>query len=108
MTFNKDASILNNIYLSLMMDKGSFFQDPAFGSRLYLLKRAKSVERTASLARDYCMEALRWMIDTGKAGGFDIYTEIDNRTGTDRLKIQIIATEANGNQVDFTIFKEIV
>lgn len=108
MTFDKDTSILNNIYLSLMVDKGSFFQDPDFGSRLYLLKRSKSVERTASLAKDYCKEALQWMIDTGKALRFDLFTQIDKQIATGRLKIQIIATESNGNQVEFTLFKEIM
>ncbi|MCD4675336.1 MAG: phage GP46 family protein [Desulfobacula sp.] len=108
MTFDKEDSIINNIYLSLMIDKGSFFQDQDFGSRLYLLKRSKNVADTVRLARDYCHEALEWMIETGKAIKFEINTQIEKLTGTDRLKIQIIATESNGNQVEFSTFKEIV
>lgn len=108
MTFNKEPSILNNIYLSLMIDKGSFFVDKEFGSRLYLLKRSKSAEKTSSLAHDYCKEALDWMIGAGKATRFEISTQIEKRSGTDRLKIQVIATEASGNQVEFKIYKEIV
>jgi len=108
MTYDKESSIMNNIYLSLMIDKGSFFQDQDFGSRLYLLKRSKNVAETARLARDYCHEALQWMIETGKAIKFEINTELEKLTGTDRLKIHIIATESNGNQVEFSTFKEIV
>lgn len=101
-------SFLNNIYLSLMIDKGSYFQDPGFGSRLYLLARAKSTAATADLARDYCREALQWMIDTGRAKGFEIETEIDRLTSTARLKLRILAHKADGQTVEFSIFKEIV
>ena len=108
MTLVAGDSFMNNIYLSLMIDKGSFFQDQDFGSRLYLLKRKKNVPGTARLAKDYCHEALEWMIEAGKALGFEISTEIEKLTGTDRLKIHILATESNGNQGEFSTYKEIV
>lgn len=100
-------SFLNNIYLSLMVDQGSFFQDPGFGSRLYLLKRAKSLDANARLAKAYCEEALAWMIRAGRATTFEIDTWIEKRAGSDRLRIWILATRANGQAVEFSIFKEI-
>lgn len=108
MTLLAGDSFMNNIYLSLMIDKGSFFLDKDYGSRLYLLKRKKNVAGTARLAKDYCQEALEWMIETGKALSFEISTEVEKLTGTDRLKIHILATKSNGNQVEFMTYKEIV
>ena len=101
-------SFINNIYLSLMVDRGTFFQDTGFGSRLYLLKRAKSVAANAKLAKDYCEEALAWMIESGRAKAFEIETEIEKLVSSDRLKIWILATRSNGQTVEFTTFTEIV
>ncbi len=101
-------SFINNIYLSLMVARGSFFQDAEFGSRLYLLKRAKSVQANARLAKDYCEEALAWMIEAGRAKAFEIETSIERLGSTDRLNIWILATRANGQEVEFTTFTEIV
>ncbi len=108
MGLESSDSFINNIYLSLMVDQGSFFQDPEFGSRLYLLNRAKSLSANARLAKDYCAEALEWMIDAGRALGFEIETEIEKLSGTDRLNIRILATKANAQTVEFSTFKEIV
>ena len=46
MTFHPAENIMNNIYLSLMIPKGSCFWNPEFGSRLHELKRSKDTERT--------------------------------------------------------------
>jgi phage gp46-like protein len=108
MALTAGDSFINNIYLSLMVDRGTFFQDPEFGSRLYLLKRAKSLEGNARLAKDYCEEALAWMIEAGRAKSFEIETEIEKLSGTDRLNIRILAVKANGQAVEFTTFTEIV
>jgi len=68
MTFEMatDGNLANNVYLSLMIKRGSFFQNPAFGSRLHLLQRAKNTSRTEALAVEYCKEALQWLIDVGR------------------------------------------
>ena len=101
-------SFLNNVYLSLMVDKGSYFQDPEFGSRLYLLKRSKSTQRTAGLARDYCLEAVAWMVESGRAKGFEVEVGIEKLRNCDRLNIRVLATKANGQKVGFSTFREIV
>ncbi len=110
MTFDQaeDGNLLNNIYLSLVIQKGSFFQNPDFGSRLHLLKRAKNTERTAALAAEYCKEALQWLIDTGRASKIDIYTERDRTQNLNRLKILVEAIKADGDLVTFTTYVEVV
>lgn len=110
MTFNQseDGNLLNNIYLSLAVRKGSFFQNPNIGSRLHLLKRAKNTVRTEALAVEYCKEALQWLIDTARVSKFDYYTERDRTQNLNRLKIIIEATKASGGTVTFTTFVEVV
>lgn len=108
MTFEKADNIMNNIFLSLMVQKGSFFQNPDFGSRLHELFRAKNTERTAALAVEYCKEALQWIIDIGRAVKFDIYTERDMLQDLHRLKVLIEATQADGRIVTFETFVEVV
>jgi phage gp46-like protein len=107
MTFEKttDGNLSNNIYLSLVVQRGSWFQNPAFGSRLHLLQRAKNTLRTEALAVEYCKEALQWLIEAGRVTAFDFYTE---RKDLHRLNIMIVATKADGKQVSFTTFMEVV
>lgn len=108
MIFDKSETILNNLFLSLTVRRGSFFQNPDFGSRLHLLHRAKNTPRTEALAVEYCKEALQWLIDAGRLSKIDIYTEIDKTQNIDRLKMLIEATKAEGDQVSFTTFVEVV
>ena len=52
-----DEALLQRVLLRLTARRGAFPFLPDFGSRLYLLPRAKPGER-ASLAKQYCAEAL--------------------------------------------------
>jgi phage gp46-like protein len=108
MTFEKADNILNNVFLSLMVEKGSFFQNPDFGSRLHLLKRAKNTEKTAALAEEYCKEALQWLIDTGRAKKIDVYSERERLQDLNRLKLLVEVTQSDGRQVRFETFVEVV
>jgi phage gp46-like protein len=107
MTFDETENIMNNVYLSLMTDRGAFFQNPEFGSRLYLLKRSKNTEQTASLARSYCKEALQWLIRTGRAAAVEVYSEIDKEIDLHRLKLLVEVTQRDGQQITFTLFKDV-
>jgi len=102
------GNLANNIYLSLTVRKGSFFQNPDFGSRLHLLQRAKNTPRTEALAVEYCQEALAWLIDTGRVRKFEYFTERDKLQDPHRLKIIVEATKADGDVVSFTRFVEVV
>jgi phage gp46-like protein len=109
MTFEPATLLMNNIYVSLMTRRGSFFQNPAFGSRLHLLQRSKNTNRTAQLAIDYSKEALAWLIDEGKAQAVDVYAQRDVKQVIHRLKLLIEVTPAGGGQaVEFTTFIEVV
>ncbi len=103
----EDGNLLNNIYLSLAIRKGSFFQNPDLGSRLHLLQRSKNTGQTEALAAEYCREALQWLIDAVRVSKIDIYTERDRRQDVHRLRVLIEATKANGDLVTFTTFVEV-
>jgi len=108
MTFHPAENIMNNIYLSLMIPKGSCFWNPEFGSRLHELKRSKDTERTAELARQYCKEALQWIVDTGRAKSIEVTAERDRNVSSNRLKIHVQAVQADGREVSFDVFQEVV
>jgi phage gp46-like protein len=107
MTFEKAEDIMNNIYLSLMVRRGSWFQNPDFGSRLHLLTRAKNTAQTQALAEDYYREALQWLIDCGRATKIEVYTERNPSENLYRLKVQVTVTQADGNEVTFETFQEV-
>jgi phage gp46-like protein len=108
MTWEKADTILNNIYLSIMIPRGSFFQNTDFGSRLHLLQRGKNTENTASLAREYALEAVSWLKDAGRAEKIDVYTQIDKSQDMHRLGLLVEAFQADGRQVTFETFLEVV
>lgn len=107
MTFEKAESILNNIYLSLVVEQGSFFQNTNFGSRLHLI-RGKNTDNTEILVKEYCKESLEWLITTGRATAVDVITERNMEIDLHLLKILITVTQANGQQIVFETFLEIV
>lgn len=108
MTFEKATDIRNNILLSLTVRRGSWFQNPDFGSRLHLLERSKNTPRTSQLAIDYAKEALRWLIDTGKAKSIDVSAERNALQDNGCLKLLVEAVQANEARVAFTAFVEVV
>ena len=106
MTFEKASggNLYNNIHLSLVIRRGSFFQNTDFGSRLHLLQRAKNTAQTEALAIEYCREALQWLIDARRVAKIDIYTERDRTQDINRLKLLVEATKTDGDVVSFTTF----
>ncbi len=108
MTFDPAGDIMNNVYLSLVVKRGSWFQNPDFGSRLHLLQRAKNTEKTAALAEEYCREALQWLLDVGRATKIDVRTERDRSQDLHRLKLLVEVTQADGRTVSFDRFVEVV
>lgn len=106
MTLEKAPNIFNNVYLSLTVQRGSWFQNPQFGSRLHLLK--KNLPRAAALAEEYAREALQWLLDTGRATRIDIYAERDRRQDLNRLKLLVEVTQADGTTLPFEHFVEVV
>lgn len=58
------------------------------GSRLWTLKRSALTAGTRQRARDYCLEALRWLIDLGIAREVRVETEVAD-AGVLKLGIEI-------------------
>lgn len=103
MIFDKADTIMNNIYLSLTIAKGSFFLDPEFGHRFNEVK--KNTAGAPAQVKEYAKEALKWLLETGRAKKIEIVTE---RDGRERIKLKVEATQADGQEVIFDTFYEIV
>lgn len=109
MTFDKTTTIMNNIYLSLMVKRGSFFANTAFGSRLHLLEQNKDTAQTAQRAVGYAKEALQWMIDAGKAQAVAVYARRERQLNANRLALLIEVTPTTSDQpVAFSVFINVV
>lgn len=104
MTFDQNDSMWNNIYLSLTVKQGSFFVAPDFGSMLYTLTRAKNTARTEQKVKDYCKQALQWLLDTKRASAITIITQ--RLFG--RINFEVSVTKANGVPVSFSSFVEVI
>lgn len=61
-----------------------------FGSRLWLLSRAKLTSQTPLRAKEYAEEALQWLIDDGVAAAVTV--EIEKAT-VDRLDMSVVITK---------------
>ncbi len=46
------------------------------GSRLWELRRSKQLQSVANLAKQYCLEALQWLIDDQVASSVEVEAEI--------------------------------
>ena len=103
---------MNNVYLSLMIEKGSDWLNPSFGSNLHLLTRSKNTQQTEYLAKSYCEEALQWLLDYGRAREINIATErIRPAQRLDDLfilKLSITVIQNDGYEFDFEVYKEVV
>ncbi len=108
MTFGQTTDLGNNVFLSLMVRQGSFFQDPNFGSKLYLLQRAKNTAQNEALAIAYAQEALAWLIASGRAAAINVTAEINPAWLLWGMKLDVQVFQANGRQVTFTIYTPVV
>lgn len=76
----------NAVYLRLVTPLGSWWADPALGSRLHELAREKDVERVRVLAQQYSRQALQPLLDDGRA---DSVAVVAVRTQPGRLALGI-------------------
>ncbi len=70
------------------------------GSRLWLLSREKQMQVVVTRAREYCREALAWMIEDGVCERIDIEAEIV-KTGTLGVGITIHRPQASAVSFKF-------
>lgn len=73
-------------------------QGDQIGSRLWLLSREKQLSSVLLRAKEYCKEALQWLIDDGIAKSIDVRPEIV-RDGV--LGVEIIIARPSGADQKF-------
>lgn len=105
MGFDKAGDIRNNAFLSLVIQRGAWWFDPAFGSRLHEIKKATS--DAPALAEAYAKEALKWLLDVGRAKAIEVTASL-LRGVTSSLRLNIVITRADGTPVNFEHFVEVV
>lgn len=64
------------------------------GSKLWLLNREKQTPEVAERAREYCKEALQWLIEDGVASSISVSTRFEGRG---ILKIEITIARDSGD-----------
>ena len=90
--------LANAVYIRLMTPLGSWWQDPALGSRLHELVRQKDLSRIGVLAAQYADQALKPILDDGRATAIQVTTE-QPHNGRLHLLIEVIA--ASGEKLTF-------
>lgn len=58
-----------------------WWADPTLGSRLWLLKRSALTQKLLSTARQYCEEALAWLVTEGLAASIAVAVERRGKAG---------------------------
>jgi phage gp46-like protein len=98
--FERDpaAGLANAVYLRLMTPLASYWADATLGSRLHELQREKDVARVGVLARQYAEQALRPILDDGRAAAIDVTVE---QPKNGRLLLLIEVTDAVGRKLTF-------
>lgn len=75
-------------------DTFNTIRNDKIGSRLWLLRRAKMTSETLARAREYVLEACRWLLDDNVASSLDVETEF---LGSSTIAIQITVTKPSGS-----------
>lgn len=91
-------TLANAIYLRLMTSLGSYWADPALGSRLYTLRREKDKARVGRLAEQYAQEALKPLLDANRATQVGVAVE-QLHDGWLRLSVEVV--QADGRAETF-------
>lgn len=91
-------SLQNAVYLRLETPLGSYWADPLLGSRLYELRREKDVPRVQKLAGQYATQALKPLLDDGRAETVTVDTQKGPKGW---LFLLIVVTDASGTPHKF-------
>lgn len=105
MTWIPATSLLNNVWLSLHIRRGSFFAAPNFGMRPV---NGKNTARTEALVKEYAAEALQWLLDTGRATEIELSTTRDTQRWPNRILLSGAVVQASGRRLPFEQFVELI
>ena len=100
-TGERISRLQNAVYLRLMTPRGSWWADPELGSRLHELEREKDLPRIALLARQYAEQALRPLIDDGRARDVVVTAE---QPHDGRCLLHVEVTDAAGEPYRYEHF----
>ena len=88
----------NAVYIRLATPLGSWWADPSIGSRLHELARSKDLPRVGVLARQYAEQALRPLIEDGRARSIVVEVE---QPHDGRCLLLITVEDATGREATF-------
>jgi len=98
-------ALRNNVLLSLLVRRGTLFVAPEFGSRLHTITKVSA--DAPARAQAYCVEATRWIIETGRAREITVDARIhDENNG--RIDIAVMVTKPDGERTAFTTWFAVV
>lgn len=89
--------IENEVYVRLVTPLGSYWAEPALGSRLHELRRQKDLPRMAVLAKQYAEQALQPILDAHRARRINVAASLARRG---RLRLNIAAVDASGRSLN--------
>ena len=89
--------IENEVYVRLVTPLGSYWAEPALGSRLHELRRQKDLPRIAVLAKQYAEQALQPILDAHRARRINVAASLARRG---RLRLNIAAVDASGRSLN--------
>jgi phage gp46-like protein len=91
------ADIRELVRMSIGTDKGTWPDDPNFGSELWLLKKTGKVDgQTAGTLERMIRESLQWLIADKLADTVDCAAE---RNGKNRIDYRVTVTRPGGSTV---------
>jgi phage gp46-like protein len=105
LTFTKNSDIRTDIFNSINIKKGYFFQNKEFGSDLYKIRKLTSPN--VLLAKQYIEAALEWLLSTGRAKSLNVIVERDT-SDVSRLNIKVEAQQPDGLMIIYEQFKRVV
>lgn len=88
------STLANAVFFRLMTPLGSWWADPTLGSRLHELQREKDLERFYTLARQYSEQALKPLLDDGRAQQITVSASRFDQVGWCLLLIDV--TDSSG------------
>lgn len=84
----------NAVYIRLMIPLGTWWKDTSLGFRLHELKRSKDLPRVGKFAKQYAEQALKPLLDDGRAQDITITAELPHNGW---LYLHIVIIDATGN-----------
>ena len=98
----EETTIKNQALMSVFSGWNTLFQRPDFGCRYREVDRIS--ENNLKLISVYILDALNWLINTGKATKNEASAvQVD----THRIRIDVLVTQTDGQIIQFAVFKTV-